>query len=72
MQARKAAYRRTMLAGRVWWDKAWTLMKVESSELGTWLLCLVMYVAEAFALSGWLTPGGVQSSIKQAMLDITA
>ena len=63
-QARKAAYRRTMLAGRSWWDRAWTLVKVESYEMGTWLLCILMYIAEAFALSGWLD-GSVNKKAKQ-------
>ena len=54
LQARNAAYRRTMLAGRAWWDAAWTRVKLESAELGTWLLCAVMYGAEACALSSWL------------------
>ena len=44
-----------MLAGRTWWDAAWTRVKLEYEELATWLLCTVMYVAEACALSGWLT-----------------
>ena len=66
VQARKAAYRRTMLAGREWWNKAWTLVKVESHELGTWLLCVLMYIAEAFALGGWLQSSRLQDDVKHA------
>ncbi len=65
MQARKAAYRRTMLAGRVWWDRAWTLVRVESSEMGTWLLCVLMYFAEAVALGGWLHSTRQLNIVKQ-------
>lgn len=66
MQARKAAYRRNMLAGRGWWGRAWTLAKVESSEMGTWLLCVLMYLAEGFALGGWLHATRLHSSVKHA------
>ncbi|CAK0786243.1 hypothetical protein CVIRNUC_009456 [Coccomyxa viridis] len=64
-KARNAAYRRTMLAGRAWWDAAWTRVKLESSELGTWLLCAVMCGAEACALSGWLASPDRAASSKQ-------
>ena len=65
VQARKAAYRRTMLAGRVWWDRAWTLVTIEVNEMGTWLLCFLMYLAEASALGGWLQSASPQDSLKQ-------
>ena len=71
MQARKAAYRRTMLAGRVWWDRAWTLVKVELHEMGTWLLCVLMYLAEAFALGGWLQSARLQDNAKHASSDVS-
>lgn len=54
-----------MLAGRVWWDRAWTLVRVESSEMGTWLLCVLMYFAEAVALGGWLHSTRQLNIVKQ-------
>jgi len=61
-----------MLAGRTWWDKAWTSVKVETYELGTWLLCMLMYIAEAFALGGWLESSSVRKSVEHFGSDVTA
>ena len=55
-----------MLAGRVRWDRAWTLVRVEASEMGTWLLCVLMYLTEGFALVGWLQATRPQSNVKHA------
>ena len=61
-----------MLAGRTWWDKAWTSVKVEMHELGTWLLCMLMYIAEAFALRGWLESSSVRKGVEHFGSDVTA
>ncbi len=60
-QARAAAYRRTMTAGQSKIGAALTIINIELQELGTWLLCGLMYGIEAVALRNWLQGPGKRS-----------
>ena len=61
LQARAAAYRRTLTAGRSAMGKAVTILHIELQELGTWLLCGLMCATEAIALRDWLQGPGARS-----------
>lgn len=61
LQARAAAYRRSLTAGRSVVGKALTIANIELQELGTWLLCGLMYALEAVALRDWLQGPGSRS-----------
>lgn len=62
-----------MTAGRSLPGKVATILQIELQELGTWLLCSLMYFIESVNLAGWLVKSKdvstYQSSAKQVSYD---
>lgn len=54
MQARARAFKRSMTACKSLPGRVATSVKVELQEIGTWLLCALMYFIESVNLAGWL------------------
>ncbi len=48
------AFQRSMTAGRSAFGKLATIVDIEIQEIGTWLLCALMYGIEAIRLGNWL------------------
>jgi hypothetical protein len=63
-QARAQAYKRTLTAGRSLSGQLVAVLRFQLQEIGTWLLCVVMYGIESVKLRNWLTQAGPISSRK--------